>query len=86
MKTMSEQIANRPQPLDIIQAGRVRLRGQPMAEAMFRDFLAMTPETRVELLWWVLQDMAAEQQRMMSALTILRQQIETLTRPPAGSA
>jgi hypothetical protein len=83
---MSEQIANRPQPLDIIQAGRMRLKGQGLAEAMFRDFLAMTPETRVEFLWWVLQDMAAEQQRMMSALTILRQQIETLTRPAQGSA
>lgn len=86
MPTMSEQIAARPRPEDVINNGRLRASSNPLAGAMLRDFLELPADKRAELLFWALQDIAAEQNRMMHALSLIRQQLTTLTTPPAGSA
>jgi len=55
-----------PHPSEVILAGRMRAKGSTVATTMLKHFLELPADTRIEFLFWSLQDMAAHNQRLVS--------------------
>lgn len=60
-----------PHPNDVIMAGRIQARGSQVAAQMLNEFSQIPMHEKAEFLFWSLQQMAAEQQRLISQVNHL---------------